>query len=99
MQAWISHEKYNDNTLQNDIGLVAFNSSVDAPTVALSDITDTANMPNPLYVAGFGLTESEYLSGSISVSSALMYVFNCINVTVFLCEVIVILWWGAGERV
>lgn len=71
--AYVKHQDYSVTAFSNDIGLVNFRNAINAPTVALSNIVQETNMPNPLYVAGWGLTEREYLEGVRATSDRLIY--------------------------
>lgn len=67
------HSGYDELTFANDIALLNFASAVTSPQVSLSTISDPANFPATLYVAGWGLTEREYLNGDASLSQTLKY--------------------------
>lgn len=70
---YVKHQDYSQSGYSNDIGLISFRNAVNAPTVALSNIVQESEMPNPLYVAGWGLTEREYLDGVRATSDKLIY--------------------------
>jgi len=67
-------DNYSDAGFSNDIGLIAFENEIpDTPVVGLPTTPSTGLNGTPLYVAGFGLTETEYQNGSGSVSDVLKY--------------------------
>lgn len=67
-------DNYSDQGFQDDIGLIAFENEIpNTPTVGLWSRPNAELTGTPLYVAGFGLTETEYQNGSGSVSEVLKY--------------------------
>ena len=66
------HESYDSRTFENDIGLIAYQNEIPADSVLLSTLTED-QIPSPLYVAGWGKTEVEYINGNRDVSEPLVY--------------------------
>lgn len=70
--SYIYREDFNEFTSENDIGLIAFPTAINAESVALGTIA-ADQLPSPLYVAGWGKTEGEYLNTDNDVSEELKY--------------------------
>lgn len=64
---------YNERSYENDIGLIAYPTAINAESVALSTITTEDALPSPLYTTGWGRTEAEYLNNIPGVSENLQY--------------------------